>query len=94
MTKEQVIKKYNLKKMEQIGDFDKRYNIERWEAVYEDDDVKKIYELDNEFSRVLDNSGNIYHFIMQTIYKNKLIRIGKTDSYKHKTTCRTYKIKE
>ncbi len=29
----------------------------------------------------------------ETRYKNKYVRIAKTDSYRHKTICRTYEIK-
>ncbi len=93
MTKQQAIKKYNLIKLEQKEDFDKQHNIETWRGEIEDGETKKIYTMTDEFSKVMGDTTPTFFLIQQIIYKNKFVRWGKTDSYRHKTITRTYEIK-
>lgn len=79
MTKEQVIKKYNLKQY-----ISGEIYFDLYKNTTEDDEKIIFYNLDNQISTDLKDS-NSYFLTIQTIYKNKFITDRKTGIIRNKT---------
>lgn len=87
MTKQEAIKKYNLRQYKS-----KETYFELWQNTIEDDEKTKFYNLDNQISVDLQDS-NIFYLTIQIIYKNKFIIDRKTGNLRNKTTNKVVEIK-
>lgn len=88
MTKQEAIKKYNLRQYKS-----KETYFELWQNTIEDDEKTTFYNLDNQMSVDLQDS-NIFYLTTQIIYKNKFIIDRKTGNLRNKTTNKVVEIKE
>ena len=88
MTKQEAIKKYNLRQYKS-----KETYFELWQNTIEDDEKTTFYNLDNQMSVDLQDS-NIFYLTTQIIYKNKFIIDKKTGNLRNKTTNKVVEIKE
>lgn len=86
MTKEQAIKKYNLKQYKS-----KETYFDLYQNTREDDEKIIFYNLDNQISTDLQDS-NLYFLTIQTIYKNKFITDRKTGIIRNKTKNQVFEI--
>lgn len=87
MTKQEAIKKYNLRQYKS-----KETYFELWQNTIEDDEKTTFYNLDNQMSVDLQDS-NIFYLTIQIIYKNKFIIDRKTGNLRNKTTNKVVEIK-
>ena len=85
MTKQEAIKKYNLKQ--------KNTYYELYTANEENDETIVFYTLDNQMSVDL-NDSNIFYLTIQTVYKNKFHINRRTGEMKNKTRIMIIEIKE
>ena len=88
MTKQEAIKKYNLRQYKS-----KETYFELWQNTIEDNEKTTFYNLDNQMSVDLQDS-NIFYLTIQIIYKNKFIIDRKTGNLRNKTTNKVVEIKE
>ena len=86
MTKQEAIKKYNLRQYKS-----KETYFELWQNTIEDDEKTTFYNLDNQMSVDLQDS-NIFYLTTQIIYKNKFIIDRKTGNLRNKTTNKVVEI--
>lgn len=87
MTKQEAIKKYNLRQYKS-----KETYFELYQNTIEDEEKITFYNLDNQISVDLQDS-NIFYLTIQIIYKNKFIIDRKTGNLRNKTTNKVVEIK-
>lgn len=87
MTKQEAIKKYNLRQYKS-----KETYFELWQNTIEDDEKTTFYNLGNQMSVDLQDS-NIFYLTTQIIYKNKFIIDRKTGNLRNKTINKVVEIK-
>ena len=87
MTKEQAIKKYQLKRYKQ----DETY-FELWQSTIEDDEKTTFCNLDNQMSVDLQDS-NIFFLTIETIFKNKFVWNKYQQAYKQKSMIKCIEIR-
>jgi len=90
MTKEQAIKKYNLKRYNGKNNFT---YFELWQSTLEDEEKTTFCNLDNQMSVDLQDS-NIFFLTIEKVYKNKFVWDRYQQIYKQKRTIKCIEIKE